>query len=86
MQVPSPAAGVIEELLVPDGGKVEGGTPLFKLRKGGCYYHIFNFNFVSACISKIRDLRALFSPHYPSNLFYIEYPPIPSPHTHVCRD
>nr|XP_020446475.1 dihydrolipoyllysine-residue succinyltransferase component of 2-oxoglutarate dehydrogenase complex, mitochondrial-like isoform X2 [Monopterus albus] len=35
VQVPSPAAGVIEELLVPDGGKVEGGTPLFKLRKGG---------------------------------------------------
>lgn len=35
MQVPSPAAGVIEELLVPDGGKVEGGTPLFKLKKGG---------------------------------------------------
>ncbi|MFT7817400.1 dihydrolipoyllysine-residue succinyltransferase component of 2-oxoglutarate dehydrogenase complex, mitochondrial [Arapaima gigas] len=34
VQVPSPAAGVIETLLVPDGGKVEGGTPLFKLRKG----------------------------------------------------
>uniref|UniRef100_A0A3Q3W006 Dihydrolipoyllysine-residue succinyltransferase component of 2-oxoglutarate dehydrogenase complex, mitochondrial n=1 Tax=Mola mola TaxID=94237 RepID=A0A3Q3W006_MOLML len=34
VQVPSPAAGVIEELLVPDGEKVEGGTPLFKLRKG----------------------------------------------------
>ncbi|XP_068199246.1 dihydrolipoyllysine-residue succinyltransferase component of 2-oxoglutarate dehydrogenase complex, mitochondrial-like [Antennarius striatus] len=34
VQVPSPAAGLIEELLVPDGGKVEGGTPLFKLRKG----------------------------------------------------
>ncbi|KAJ8341528.1 hypothetical protein SKAU_G00338190 [Synaphobranchus kaupii] len=34
VQVPSPAAGVIEALLVPDGGKVEGGTPLFKLRKG----------------------------------------------------
>lgn len=32
--VPSPAAGVVEELLVPDGGKVESGTPLFKLRKG----------------------------------------------------
>lgn len=41
MQVPSPAAGVIEELLVPDGGKVEGGTPLFKLRKGG--FTIFYF-------------------------------------------
>ncbi|XP_026790134.3 dihydrolipoyllysine-residue succinyltransferase component of 2-oxoglutarate dehydrogenase complex, mitochondrial [Pangasianodon hypophthalmus] len=34
VQVPSPAAGVIEELLIPDGGRVEGGTPLFKLRKG----------------------------------------------------
>uniref|UniRef100_A0A3Q0QZL8 Dihydrolipoyllysine-residue succinyltransferase component of 2-oxoglutarate dehydrogenase complex, mitochondrial n=1 Tax=Amphilophus citrinellus TaxID=61819 RepID=A0A3Q0QZL8_AMPCI len=34
VQVPAPATGVIEELLVPDGGKVEGGTPLFKLRKG----------------------------------------------------
>ncbi|XP_074540644.1 dihydrolipoyllysine-residue succinyltransferase component of 2-oxoglutarate dehydrogenase complex, mitochondrial-like [Halichoeres trimaculatus] len=34
VQVPAPAAGIIEELLVPDGGKVEGGTPLFKLRKG----------------------------------------------------
>ncbi|KAK2856270.1 hypothetical protein Q5P01_005005 [Channa striata] len=35
VQVPAPTAGVIEELLVPDGGRVEGGTPLFKLRKGG---------------------------------------------------
>ncbi|XP_068110626.1 dihydrolipoyllysine-residue succinyltransferase component of 2-oxoglutarate dehydrogenase complex, mitochondrial [Hyperolius riggenbachi] len=35
VQVPSPAAGVIESLLVPDGGKVEGGTPLFVLRKSG---------------------------------------------------
>ncbi|XP_078263349.1 dihydrolipoyllysine-residue succinyltransferase component of 2-oxoglutarate dehydrogenase complex, mitochondrial [Rhinoraja longicauda] len=33
VQVPAPHAGIIEELLVPDGGKVEGGTPLFKLRK-----------------------------------------------------
>lgn len=41
VQVPSPAAGVIEELLVPDGGKVEGGTPLFKLRKGGALCHHF---------------------------------------------
>ncbi|XP_062973942.1 dihydrolipoyllysine-residue succinyltransferase component of 2-oxoglutarate dehydrogenase complex, mitochondrial [Elgaria multicarinata webbii] len=35
VQVPAPAAGVIEALLVPDGEKVEGGTPLFKLRKTG---------------------------------------------------
>ncbi|XP_027895286.1 dihydrolipoyllysine-residue succinyltransferase component of 2-oxoglutarate dehydrogenase complex, mitochondrial-like [Xiphophorus couchianus] len=34
IQVPTPAAGVIEELLIPDGGRVESGTPLFKLRKG----------------------------------------------------
>ncbi|XP_038143398.1 dihydrolipoyllysine-residue succinyltransferase component of 2-oxoglutarate dehydrogenase complex, mitochondrial-like isoform X2 [Cyprinodon tularosa] len=33
IQVPTPVAGVIEELLVPDGGRVETGTPLFKLRK-----------------------------------------------------
>ncbi|XP_060685373.1 dihydrolipoyllysine-residue succinyltransferase component of 2-oxoglutarate dehydrogenase complex, mitochondrial [Hemiscyllium ocellatum] len=33
VQVPAPYAGIIEELLVPDGGKVEGGTPLFKLRR-----------------------------------------------------
>lgn len=38
VQVPSPAAGVIEELLVPDGEKVEGGQALFKLRKGGQYH------------------------------------------------
>ncbi|XP_030069590.1 dihydrolipoyllysine-residue succinyltransferase component of 2-oxoglutarate dehydrogenase complex, mitochondrial [Microcaecilia unicolor] len=35
VQVPAPAAGIIEALLVPDGGKVEGGTPLFTLRKTG---------------------------------------------------
>ncbi|KAB1276907.1 Dihydrolipoyllysine-residue succinyltransferase component of 2-oxoglutarate dehydrogenase complex; mitochondrial [Camelus dromedarius] len=35
VHVPSPANGVIEALLVPDGGKVEGGTPLFTLRKTG---------------------------------------------------
>ncbi|XP_034053656.1 dihydrolipoyllysine-residue succinyltransferase component of 2-oxoglutarate dehydrogenase complex, mitochondrial-like [Gymnodraco acuticeps] len=34
VQVPAPASGVIEELLVPDGEKVESGMPLFKLRIG----------------------------------------------------
>ncbi|XP_029532128.1 dihydrolipoyllysine-residue succinyltransferase component of 2-oxoglutarate dehydrogenase complex, mitochondrial-like [Oncorhynchus nerka] len=34
LQVPSPASGVITELLVPDGGRVEAGNPLFKLKKG----------------------------------------------------
>lgn len=44
MQVPAPAAGVIEALLVPDGGKVEGGTPLFKLRKTGGKSSVFNLH------------------------------------------
>ncbi|XP_018430350.1 PREDICTED: LOW QUALITY PROTEIN: dihydrolipoyllysine-residue succinyltransferase component of 2-oxoglutarate dehydrogenase complex, mitochondrial [Nanorana parkeri] len=35
VQVPAPTGGVIEAFLVPDGGKVEGGTPLFILRKSG---------------------------------------------------
>uniref|UniRef100_A0A286Y5W8 Dihydrolipoyllysine-residue succinyltransferase component of 2-oxoglutarate dehydrogenase complex, mitochondrial n=1 Tax=Cavia porcellus TaxID=10141 RepID=A0A286Y5W8_CAVPO len=35
VQDPSPANGVREALLVPDGGKVEGGTLLFTLRKTG---------------------------------------------------
>ncbi|XP_060934491.1 dihydrolipoyllysine-residue succinyltransferase component of 2-oxoglutarate dehydrogenase complex, mitochondrial-like [Limanda limanda] len=34
VQVSSPAAGVIVELLVPDGEKVKAGTPLFKLIRG----------------------------------------------------
>ncbi|XP_055729452.1 dihydrolipoyllysine-residue succinyltransferase component of 2-oxoglutarate dehydrogenase complex, mitochondrial-like isoform X6 [Salvelinus fontinalis] len=34
LQVPSPAAGVVTELLVPDGGRVEAGNPLFKLKRG----------------------------------------------------
>lgn len=42
VQVPAPAAGVIEALLVPDGGKVEGGTPLFKLRKTGGKSGMYN--------------------------------------------
>lgn len=55
VQVPSPAAGVIEELLVPDGGKVEGGTPLFKLRKGGkfmtvCSLHLERFPGPLQCV------------------------------------
>lgn len=55
VQVPSPAAGVIEELLVPDGGKVEGGTPLFTLRKGG--------RFQEALGSLFADVFRVFNVH-----------------------
>ncbi|XP_078473086.1 dihydrolipoyllysine-residue succinyltransferase component of 2-oxoglutarate dehydrogenase complex, mitochondrial isoform X1 [Lampetra planeri] len=32
IQVPAPTSGVIQELLVEDGGRVEAGNPLFKLK------------------------------------------------------
>ena len=61
MQVPSPAAGVIEELLVPDGGKVEGGTPLFKLRKGGFKYFIFTRTCSISGVIKMIFLKLVLS-------------------------
>ena len=33
--VPAPYSGVIEELFVPDGEKVEGGTELCKIKLAG---------------------------------------------------
>uniref|UniRef100_S4RBL1 Dihydrolipoamide S-succinyltransferase n=1 Tax=Petromyzon marinus TaxID=7757 RepID=S4RBL1_PETMA len=35
IQVPAPSSGVIQELLVEDGGRVEAGNPLFKLKITG---------------------------------------------------
>lgn len=56
VQVPAPAAGVIEELLVPDGGKVEGGTPLFKLRKGG----VLSLTSVIIFITEVNKLLSFY--------------------------
>ncbi|KAK7907847.1 hypothetical protein WMY93_016459 [Mugilogobius chulae] len=69
VQVPSPNSGVIEELLVPDGGKVEGGTPLFKLRKGA----------VAAKVdpSPVVEAPASPSPTPPPTPPHV--PPVPSP-------
>ena len=36
--VPSPAAGVILELLIPDGERVEAGSDLFKLQVQYCLF------------------------------------------------
>ena len=33
--MPAPASGVIEELLVEDGGRVVAGQEIFKLKLGG---------------------------------------------------
>ena len=35
MAIPSPASGIIEELFVADGDRVEAGQQLFKLRLSG---------------------------------------------------
>ncbi|XP_020329174.2 dihydrolipoyllysine-residue succinyltransferase component of 2-oxoglutarate dehydrogenase complex, mitochondrial-like [Oncorhynchus kisutch] len=50
LQVRSPAAGVITELLVPDGGRVEAGNPLFKLKKG-------DLNVSSSLVSRSSQRR-----------------------------
>ncbi|KAK2826149.1 hypothetical protein Q5P01_020363 [Channa striata] len=70
VQVPSPAAGVIEELLVPDGGKVEGGTPLFKLRKGA--------GAPKAAESLKTEAPAAAAPPPPSAAIPPPSPPLPS--------
>lgn len=66
--MPSPGAGVIEELLVADGGKVNAGQQLFKLRLTGSFLLELNYacfcdssntlNFQNFCFSK----TSLFQP------------------------
>uniref|UniRef100_A0A667HJY6 Dihydrolipoyllysine-residue succinyltransferase component of 2-oxoglutarate dehydrogenase complex, mitochondrial n=1 Tax=Lynx canadensis TaxID=61383 RepID=A0A667HJY6_LYNCA len=67
VQVPSPANGVIEALLVPDGGKVEGGTPLFTLRKTGA----------APAKAKPPEAPAAAAPKQTS--IPTQMPPVPSP-------
>ncbi|XP_036201057.1 dihydrolipoyllysine-residue succinyltransferase component of 2-oxoglutarate dehydrogenase complex, mitochondrial-like [Myotis myotis] len=73
LQVPSPANGVIEALLVPDGGKVDGGTPLFTFRKTG------------AAPAKAKPAEAPAAeapsavPPSPAASIPTQMPPVPSP-------
>lgn len=69
VQVPAPASGVIEELLVPDGGRVEGGTPLFKLRKGAAA--------AKAAPSPAADAPAAAPPPPPPPSAPTAMPPVP---------
>ncbi|XP_008396097.1 dihydrolipoyllysine-residue succinyltransferase component of 2-oxoglutarate dehydrogenase complex, mitochondrial-like [Poecilia reticulata] len=75
IQVPTPAAGVIEELLIPDGGRVEAGTPLFRLRKG------------AAPAAKAAPSAATedIPPPQPSTSAPLPPPPAPSPPVSVAK-
>uniref|UniRef100_A0A087XPU4 Dihydrolipoyllysine-residue succinyltransferase component of 2-oxoglutarate dehydrogenase complex, mitochondrial n=1 Tax=Poecilia formosa TaxID=48698 RepID=A0A087XPU4_POEFO len=75
IQVPTPAAGVIEELLIPDGGRVEAGTPLFRLQKGE-----LASNFLAAPAAKAAPSAATEDiPPQPSISAPLPPPPAPPP-------
>ncbi|XP_047287022.1 dihydrolipoyllysine-residue succinyltransferase component of 2-oxoglutarate dehydrogenase complex, mitochondrial isoform X2 [Homo sapiens] len=78
VQVPSPANGVIEALLVPDGGKVEGGTPLFTLRKtGAAPAKAKPAEAPAAAAPKAEPTAAAVPP--PAAPIPTQMPPVPSP-------
>ncbi|XP_016048325.1 dihydrolipoyllysine-residue succinyltransferase component of 2-oxoglutarate dehydrogenase complex, mitochondrial isoform X2 [Erinaceus europaeus] len=78
VQVPSPANGVIEALLVPDGGKVEGGTPLFTLRKTGAAPAKAKPAEPPAVAPKVETTTSA-APPPPAAAIPTQMPPVPSP-------
>jgi hypothetical protein len=57
----APTAGVIEELLVPDGEKVVAGQDLFKLKVGGSYLivrSLFWVQYTLYCSCRSRKARS----------------------------
>uniref|UniRef100_A0A2K5EUR1 Dihydrolipoyllysine-residue succinyltransferase component of 2-oxoglutarate dehydrogenase complex, mitochondrial n=1 Tax=Aotus nancymaae TaxID=37293 RepID=A0A2K5EUR1_AOTNA len=79
VQVPSPANGVIEALLVPDGGKVEGGTPLFTLRKTGAAPAKAKPAEAPAATAPKAEPTAAAVPPPPAAPIPTQMPPVPSP-------
>ncbi|XP_014386652.1 PREDICTED: dihydrolipoyllysine-residue succinyltransferase component of 2-oxoglutarate dehydrogenase complex, mitochondrial, partial [Myotis brandtii] len=79
VQVPSPANGVIEALLVPDGGKVEGGTPLFTLRKTGAAPAKAKPAEAPAAEAPKAEPIASAVPPSPAASIPTQMPPVPSP-------
>uniref|UniRef100_A0ABI8ACZ6 Dihydrolipoyllysine-residue succinyltransferase component of 2-oxoglutarate dehydrogenase complex, mitochondrial n=1 Tax=Felis catus TaxID=9685 RepID=A0ABI8ACZ6_FELCA len=79
VQVPSPANGVIEALLVPDGGKVEGGTPLFTLRKTGAAPAKAKPPEAPAAAAPKAEPTASAVPPPPAASIPTQMPPVPSP-------
>nr|KAF6391777.1 dihydrolipoamide S-succinyltransferase [Pipistrellus kuhlii] len=79
VQVPSPANGVIESLLVPDGGKVEGGTPLFTLRKTGAAPAKAKPAEAPAAEAPKAEPVAAAVPPPPAASIPTQMPPVPSP-------
>ncbi|ELR52618.1 hypothetical protein M91_20344, partial [Bos mutus] len=79
VQVPSPANGVIEALLVPDGGKVEGGTPLFTLRKTGAAPAKAKPAAAPAAAAPKAEPTVSAVPPPPAAPIPTQMPPVPSP-------
>uniref|UniRef100_A0A8C2P898 Dihydrolipoamide acetyltransferase component of pyruvate dehydrogenase complex n=1 Tax=Capra hircus TaxID=9925 RepID=A0A8C2P898_CAPHI len=79
VQVPSPANGVIEALLVPDGGKVEGGTPLFTLRKTGAAPAKAKPAAAPAAAAPKAEPAVSAVPPPPAAPIPTQMPPVPSP-------
>uniref|UniRef100_A0A8C0CQ92 Dihydrolipoamide acetyltransferase component of pyruvate dehydrogenase complex n=1 Tax=Balaenoptera musculus TaxID=9771 RepID=A0A8C0CQ92_BALMU len=79
VQVPSPANGMIEALLVPDGGKVEGGTPLFTLRKTGAAPAKAKPAEAPAAAAPKAEPAASAVPPPPAASIPTQMPPVPSP-------
>ncbi|KAF4017651.1 hypothetical protein G4228_008757 [Cervus hanglu yarkandensis] len=79
VQVPSPANGVIEALLVPDGGKVEGGTPLFTLRKTGAAPAKAKPAAAPAAAAPKAEPAVSAVPPPPAASVPTQMPPVPSP-------
>ncbi|XP_023483880.2 dihydrolipoyllysine-residue succinyltransferase component of 2-oxoglutarate dehydrogenase complex, mitochondrial isoform X1 [Equus caballus] len=79
VQVPAPANGVIEALLVPDGGKVEGGTPLFTLRKTGAAPAKAKPAEAPAAAAPEAEPPAAAVPPPPAASIPTQMPPAPSP-------
>uniref|UniRef100_A0A2K5QU90 Dihydrolipoyllysine-residue succinyltransferase component of 2-oxoglutarate dehydrogenase complex, mitochondrial n=1 Tax=Cebus imitator TaxID=2715852 RepID=A0A2K5QU90_CEBIM len=73
------ANGVIEALLVPDGGKVEGGTPLFTLRKTGAAPAKAKPAEAPAAAAPKAEPTAAAVPPPPAVPIPTQMPPVPSP-------
>uniref|UniRef100_A0A2K5QWZ5 Dihydrolipoyllysine-residue succinyltransferase component of 2-oxoglutarate dehydrogenase complex, mitochondrial n=1 Tax=Cebus imitator TaxID=2715852 RepID=A0A2K5QWZ5_CEBIM len=79
VQIPSPANGVIEALLAPDGGKVEGCTLLFTLRKTGTASAKAKPAEAPAAAAPKAEPTAAAVPPPPAVPIPTQLPPVPSP-------
>ena len=76
--MPSPAAGVIEEIFVEDGNRVEPGMDLFKLKLGGevqlnrCKSMAPPATQPSLILKDLQRLSCRWSPTFTTDAFLVE--------------